>query len=200
MVLIIDNYDSFVYNLRDLFLQVYGAEVLVKRNDVLDIADISALKPSLIVLSPGPKAPKDAGICLDIVRYFAGKIPIFGVCLGHQVICEAFGGTVEPSGTPFHGRNSLVYHDSSGIFKGLVNPISVGRYHSLIATKPPIDFEVSARTEDGTIMGLRSARLRIESVQFHPESILTTQGKYLIKLLVNTHHPSKNGVDKLRYQ
>ncbi|WP_321408732.1 aminodeoxychorismate/anthranilate synthase component II [Tolumonas auensis] len=188
MILLIDNYDSFTYNLVQYFGQL-GAQVDVCRNDTVTIPDISALRPSHLVISPGPCTPNEAGISLDAIRMFAGKIPILGVCLGHQAIAQAFGGTVIRARQVMHGKTSLIGHDGKGVFRGLNNPLTVTRYHSLLVEESslPAEFEVSAWTLPDAggareIMGLRHRSLPVEGVQFHPESILSEQG---LELLAN---------------
>lgn len=187
MLLMIDNYDSFTYNLVQYFGEL-GAEVQVFRNDKITIAEIEQLDPDHIVISPGPCTPNEAGISLDVIKYFAGKKPILGVCLGHQSIGQAFGGEIVHAGEIMHGKTSPVYHDNSSVFKGLANPLQATRYHSLVINKNnlPDCFEVTAWTqnEDGSldeIMGVIHKSLPIEGVQFHPESILTEQGHALLK-------------------
>ncbi|GAC1455623.1 MAG: aminodeoxychorismate/anthranilate synthase component II [Steroidobacteraceae bacterium] len=180
-LLLIDNYDSFTYNLVQAFL-VLGAEVSVYRNDALTPAAALALAPSHLCISPGPGTPYDAGVSMDMIRAFAGRIPVLGVCLGHQSIVEVFGGQVVRAGRLMHGKTSLVRHDGRTLFQGLTLPCEVGRYHSLIAapeTLPPV-LEVSARTAEGEIMGVRHRTLAVEGVQFHPESILTPEGPRLL--------------------
>ncbi|HWQ35167.1 MAG TPA: aminodeoxychorismate/anthranilate synthase component II [Blastocatellia bacterium] len=181
MILVIDNYDSFTYNLVQ-FLGELGAEPTAARNDEITIEDISNLSPQGIVISPGPCTPDQAGISLDVVRSFAGKIPILGVCLGHQTIGQAFGGRVVRAPYLMHGKTSEISHDQKTIFEGLESPFTATRYHSLIveADSLPAELEVSARTDDQIIMGLRHRRFLIEGVQFHPESIMTTAGKRLL--------------------
>ena len=176
-LLLIDNYDSFTYNLVQAFL-VLGADVRVFRNDAIDIATAQALAPSHLCISPGPGTPYDAGISMDMIRAFAGHVPVLGVCLGHQSIVEVFGGKVVRAGRLMHGKTSPVHHDGRTLFAGLPQPCEVGRYHSLIAqpeTLPPI-LEVTARTPEGEIMGVRHRELVVEGVQFHPESVLTPDG------------------------
>jgi anthranilate synthase/aminodeoxychorismate synthase-like glutamine amidotransferase len=181
-LLLIDNYDSFTYNLVQAFM-VLGAEVLVYRNDALEVAAAEALAPTHLCISPGPGTPQQAGVSIAMIRHFAGRIPVFGVCLGHQAITEAFGGQVVRAPRLMHGKTSPVEHDGQGVFAGIANPCEVGRYHSLIAagdTLPPT-LVVTARTREGEIMGLRHTRLRIEGVQFHPESVLTPDGPAMMK-------------------
>ena len=184
MLLVIDNYDSFTYNLVQ-YLGELGEDVEVRRNNEVTVDEIdSELKPDRIVISPGPGTPDDAGVSLDVIKHLGGKIPILGVCLGHQSIGQAFGGRVVRAPKLFHGKSSLVHHDGLTVFAGLDQDFAAGRYHSLIVDDAglPDCFEVSARTPDGVIMGLRHRTMKIEGVQFHPESIMTTQGK---KLLAN---------------
>ncbi len=176
-LLLIDNYDSFTYYLVQAFL-VLGADVRVFRNDAIDIAAAQALAPSHLCISPGPGTPYDAGISMDMIRAFAGHVPVLGVCLGHQSIVEVFGGKVVRAGRLMHGKTSPVHHDGRTLFAGLPQPCEVGRYHSLIAqpeTLPSI-LEVTARTPEGEIMGVRHRELVVEGVQFHPESVLTPDG------------------------
>jgi len=180
-LVLIDNYDSFTYNLVQAFL-VLGAEVLVYRNDAITVAAARALGPTHLCISPGPGTPYDAGVSMEMIRAFAGRVPVLGVCLGHQSIVEAFGGKVVRAGRLMHGKTSLVHHDGLGLFAGMPQPCEVGRYHSLIAapeTLPP-ELTVSARTPEGEIMGVRHKDLAVEGVQFHPESILTPQGPRLL--------------------
>jgi len=183
MLLVIDNYDSFTYNLVQ-HLGELGEQVEVRRNDEITVDEIRKLGPSRIVISPGPGTPDDAGVSLKVVESFAGKIPILGVCLGHQSIGQVFGGRVVRAPQLCHGKSSPVQHDGKTIFAGLDQSFSAGRYHSLIVEDEslPSSLEVSARTGDGIIMGLRHREMKIEGVQFHPESIMTTEGK---KLLAN---------------
>lgn len=182
MILLIDNYDSFTYNLVQ-YLGELGAEVLVKRNDAIDCRGIARLKPEKIVISPGPGTPKEAGISVELIRHFAGKIPILGVCLGHQAIGCAFGGDIVRAPKIMHGKTSEIEHDSRTVFSGLPNPFTATRYHSLIIDPNtlPRELEVSARTKDGVIMGVRHKEYPLEGVQFHPESILTHVGKDLLR-------------------
>ena len=181
MILLIDNYDSFVYNLAR-YLERLGQEPLVVRNDRIDVTRIGELAPNAIVLSPGPCTPREAGCCLDVVRQLHPTVPILGICLGHQVIAEAFGGRIVRAPEPIHGRTSKIHHDGRGIFVGLPNPIIACRYHSLVvkASSLPNGLEVSAHTNDGTIMGLRHTSLPVVGLQFHPESILTESGYDLL--------------------
>jgi anthranilate synthase/aminodeoxychorismate synthase-like glutamine amidotransferase len=180
-LLLIDNYDSFTYNLVQAFL-VLGADVRVFRNDAISIADAQALAPTHLCISPGPGTPYDAGISMDMIRAFAGKVPVLGVCLGHQSITEVFGGKVVRAGRLMHGKTSPITHDGHGLFAGLPNPCEVGRYHSLIAQPEslPAVLEVTARTPEGEIMGVRHRDLMVEGVQFHPESVLTPDGPTLM--------------------
>jgi anthranilate synthase component 2/para-aminobenzoate synthetase component 2 len=180
-LLLIDNYDSFTYNLVQAFL-VLGAEVEVYRNDALTPQAALARAPTHLCISPGPGTPYDAGVSMDMIRAFAGRVPVLGVCLGHQSIVEVFGGQVVRAGRLMHGKTSLVRHDGRTVFTALPQPCEVGRYHSLIAspgTLPEV-LEVSARTDEGEIMGVRHRSLTVEGVQFHPESILTPQGPKLL--------------------
>lgn len=183
MILLVDNYDSFTFNLYQSIGQL-GHKCVVRRNDQLTLNEIERMKPSRIVISPGPGAPISAGLTLAIIKSFAGRIPIFGVCLGHQAIGEAFGGKVVRAQRPRHGKLSKINHDGRGAFKGLPEGFTAARYHSLVVEESslPSCLEVSARSEDGLIMGLRHKTLEVEGVQFHPESIATTNG---IELLAN---------------
>lgn len=182
MVFVLDNYDSFTYNLVQ-YMGELGAEMTVRRNDELSVDEVEALEPERILLSPGPCTPHEAGISIEVIKRFAGKVPILGVCLGHQAIGAAFGGNVVRAAQLMHGKTSEVAHDGRTIFSGLANPMTCTRYHSLIVAEEnlPEDLEVTARTADGTIMGLRHREYQIEGVQFHPESVLTQDGKRLIK-------------------
>lgn len=186
MILVIDNYDSFVFNLVQCLGEL-GAGLTVHRNDEVTADAIRATDPSAILLSPGPGRPVGAGVCLDVVRDLAVDIPILGVCLGHQVIGEAFGAAVVRADRVIHGKTSLIYHDGRTIFRGLDDPFVATRYHSLVVSRNglPDCFEVSAWTEDGLIMGLRHRTLPAEGVQFHPESILTTEGSKLLANFAN---------------
>ena len=177
MILVIDNFDSFTFNLVQYLRQI-GPEVLVRRNDKVTEEEVGKMRPEAILISPGPGNPDTAGICLDIVRRFHMEIPILGVCLGQQVIAQAFGGHVGKGSSPVHGKTSLITHDGRGIFSGIPSPLSVARYHSLVVdeNRLPDCLEVSARTADGEIMAIRHTEYRVEGVQFHPEAILTENG------------------------
>lgn len=181
MILMIDNYDSFTYNLVQ-YLGELGADVRVYRNDQIAVADIERLAPEKIVISPGPCTPKEAGISCEVIRHFAGQIPLLGVCLGHQCIGDVFGGEIVRAPALFHGKTSMIYHDGKTIFRGLPRPFEATRYHSLVIRRDtlPDCLELSAETDDGVIMGVRHRELPIEGVQFHPESILTREGKNLL--------------------
>jgi anthranilate synthase/aminodeoxychorismate synthase-like glutamine amidotransferase len=181
-LLLIDNYDSFTYNLVQAFM-VLGAEVIVHRNDAITPDAAVALAPTHLCISPGPGTPQQAGVSIAMIRTFAGRIPVFGVCLGHQAITEAFGGQVVRAPRLMHGKTSQIEHDGQGVFAGIPNPCEVGRYHSLIAERAtlPAELSVTAQTAAGEIMGLRHATLNIEGVQFHPESVLTPLGPAMMK-------------------
>ena len=181
-LLLVDNYDSFTYNLVQAFL-VLGADVQVHRNDAIGVQEALALSPTHLCISPGPGTPGDAGVSMDMIRAFAGRIPVLGVCLGHQSIVEVFGGKVVRAGRLMHGKTSMIEHDGLGVFSGLPRPCEVGRYHSLIAAPEtlPAELMVSARTAEGEIMGVRHRELQVEGVQFHPESILTPEGPRLLE-------------------
>ena len=185
-LLLIDNYDSFTYNLVQAFL-ILGAEVEVYRNDAIDLAAAEALAPTHLCISPGPGTPAQAGVSIAMIRAFAGRIPVLGVCLGHQSITEAFGGRVVRAGRLMHGKTSMIEHDGAGVFAGIANPCEVGRYHSLIAEPAslPAELLVSARTAEGEIMGLRHRHLSIEGVQFHPESVLSPDGPAMLGNFLN---------------
>ena len=182
MILLLDNYDSFTYNLAQ-YLGELGCELEVRRNDKISLDEVAARKFERIVISPGPCTPKDAGISIELIRRFAGEIPILGVCLGHQAMGEAFGGRVVRAKSIIHGKTSEVLHDGKTIFRGLARPFTATRYHSLIVERKslPRTLEISAETADGTIMGLRNRKFRVEGVQFHPESVLTGPGKELLR-------------------
>jgi anthranilate synthase/aminodeoxychorismate synthase-like glutamine amidotransferase len=182
MLLVIDNYDSFTYNLVQ-YLGELGQEVRVVRNDEIAAADIAGLAPSTIVISPGPCTPNEAGISLEVIQTYAGKIPILGVCLGHQAIGQAFGGKIVRAARVMHGKTSQISHDGRGMFTGLPNPFQATRYHSLLIERAsvPDALEVTATSPDGEIMAVRHKSLPIEGVQFHPESFLTTSGKDLLR-------------------
>jgi para-aminobenzoate synthetase component 2 len=182
MILMIDNYDSFTYNLVQ-YLGELGAEVIVFRNDRITIPEIERLAPERIVISPGPCTPREAGISIEVIKHFAGKVPILGVCLGHQAIGAAFGGRIVRAKNLMHGKTSMIYHDGKTIFEGIPNPFEATRYHSLVIEKEslPQELIITAWTEDGEIMGVRHKRYVIEGVQFHPESILTKHGHDILR-------------------
>ncbi|WP_069802999.1 anthranilate synthase component II [Thermogemmatispora onikobensis] len=182
MILLIDNYDSFTYNLYQ-YLSELGAEVLVRRNDQLTLDEIAALQPERIVISPGPCTPNEAGLSCEIIATFGSRLPILGVCLGHQAIGQVYGGRVIRAPEPVHGKTSLIYHRGQGCLRDLPNPFEANRYHSLIVERSslPAELEITAETADGLIMGLRHRRYPVEGVQFHPESIMTTVGKDLLR-------------------
>jgi para-aminobenzoate synthetase component II len=188
MILMIDNYDSFTYNLVQ-YLGEMGEELKVIRNDQTSIKEIDQINPQFLMISPGPCSPNEAGISLEAIKNFAGKTPIFGVCLGHQAIAQVFGGEVVRADRLMHGKTSMVYHDGKTIFAGLENPFPAARYHSLIVKKEslPECLEVSAWTEEGEIMAIRHKTLPVEGVQFHPESILTTSGKQLLRNFISCY-------------
>lgn len=182
MLLFIDNYDSFTYNIVQYFAEL-GQEVVVRRNDDISLDDISVLQPQYLVIGPGPCAPKDAGISVAAIQYFAGKLPILGVCLGHQAIGEAFGGNIVRAQTLMHGKVSPVYHLGEGVFKNLPNPVTCTRYHSLVIDRYslPASLKVTAWTEDQEIMGVRHQEYAVEGVQFHPEALLTEHGHDMLR-------------------
>ncbi len=186
MLLIIDNYDSFTYNLVQYFREL-GEEVLVYRNDGITPGEVPRLAPEMIVISPGPCTPREAGVSVQTIERFAGRIPILGVCLGHQSIGFAFGGKIVHARRLMHGKRSPVFHDGKGLFRGLTNPFEAGRYHSLAVSRDSLNgqLEVSAWTEDGEIMGLRHRTCLVEGVQFHPESVLTREGKDILKNFID---------------
>ncbi len=186
MILLIDNYDSFTYNLYQYLCEL-GAEVRVARNDEISLQEIEAMAPQGIVVSPGPCTPKEAGISGEVVARFGEKLPVLGVCLGHQTIGYTYGGTVEQAPEIMHGKTSMVYHDGKGLYEGLPNPFEAIRYHSLIVNPEslPESLEVTSRTEDGIVMGVRHKSLPVEGVQFHPESIMTRVGHDLLRNYLN---------------
>jgi len=192
VILLVDNYDSFTFNLYQ-YLGELGAEVRVIRNDVMSVDEALALEPEKIVISPGPGTPDDAGISLELIR--RSPVPLLGVCLGHQALGQVFGGTVVRAAKLMHGKTSEIRHDGKGVFAGLSNPFTATRYHSLIVLPEtvPEDLEISARTEDGQVMGLRHRRFPIEGVQFHPESILTVEGKRLLANFLGAPAPAAVG-------
>ncbi|SHJ14615.1 para-aminobenzoate synthetase component 2 [Rubritalea squalenifaciens DSM 18772] len=182
MLLVIDNYDSFTYNLVQYFGEL-GQEMKVVRNDKISLEEISELAPDHICISPGPCTPNEAGVSCDVIREFGGKIPIFGVCLGHQSIGQVYGGDVIRAEQLMHGKTSKVFHEGKSVFRGLPNPLTATRYHSLIVKRDtlPDCLEITAETEDGVIMGLRHKELEVHGVQFHPESILTERGREMLQ-------------------
>ncbi len=182
MILLLDNYDSFTYNLAQ-YLGELGCQVEVHRNDRISVEQITQRKPERIVISPGPCTPQEAGICVELIQKLAGKIPILGVCLGHQAIGAAFGGKIIRAPKLFHGKTSQIRHDGSGVFRGLANPFTATRYHSLIVERKslPAELQVTAETDDDIIMGLQHRQYPLMGVQFHPESVLTDSGKQLLK-------------------
>jgi anthranilate synthase/aminodeoxychorismate synthase-like glutamine amidotransferase len=190
MHLLIDNYDSFTYNIVQAMGEL-GAEILVKRNDTLTVAEAEALGPDSLIISPGPGYPKDAGVSVDLIKAFTGRIPILGVCLGHQCIVEAFGGRISRAERVMHGKTSRVYHDGATVYTGLSNPFTATRYHSLIATESdlPAGLQVASYTSGGEIMGVRAREERVEGLQFHPESILTPEGDKLLANFLQTAKP-----------
>ena len=181
MILVIDNYDSFTYNLVQ-YLGELGQEPAAYRNDAITVEQIEDMSPSHIIISPGPCTPLEAGISNDVIRYFRGRIPILGVCLGHQCIGYVYGGLIKRAALPMHGKESLIYHDGETVFRGLPSPLVGGRYHSLVidTESVPAALEVSAKTGDGVIMGVRNRRDAVEGVQFHPESIMTPTGHNIL--------------------
>jgi anthranilate synthase/aminodeoxychorismate synthase-like glutamine amidotransferase len=190
MIVIIDNYDSFTYNIVQT-LGGMGAKMEIFRNDRIDVAGIAALQPDRLLISPGPCDPAQAGISIEAIRYFAGKIPVLGVCLGHQSIGAAFGGKVVRAGRLMHGKTSPIYHDGRGVFTALPNPFEAMRYHSLLVEEEslPDCLEVTARTDQNELMGLRHKSLIVEGVQFHPESIMTPDGVRLLKNFIDPAYP-----------
>jgi anthranilate synthase component 2 len=188
MLLMIDNYDSFTYNLVQYFGEL-GEEVKVIRNDEIDLAGVAALKPDHIVISPGPCTPTEAGISVPLIQAMAGKVPLLGVCLGHQSIGQAFGGRIVHAKQLMHGKTSPIHHADKGVFRGLPNPFTATRYHSLVIEREslPDCLEITAWTDDGEIMGVRHKTLAVEGVQFHPESVLTEHGHALLKNFLDEH-------------
>ena len=181
MILLIDNYDSFTWNLAQ-YLGALGAALLVRRNDEIPLDEIAALRPERIVISPGPGRPEDAGVSVEVIRRFAPAIPLLGVCLGHQAIGVAFGGSIVRALQLMHGKVSSIEHDGRGVFRGLSHPFTAGRYHSLVIAEPiPAELEATARSEDGTIMGVRHRQFPVHGVQFHPESVLTGEGRQMLR-------------------
>jgi anthranilate synthase component 2 len=182
MILLIDNYDSFTFNLYQ-YMGIFTQDIKVVRNDEITIEEIKGLSPERIVLSPGPKSPKEAGICMDVVKEFYDKVPILGICLGHQCIGEAFGGTVSYAKELYHGRQSQIRHDGTGIFEGIPSPVKVARYHSLAVQRDdlPECLTVTAETDDGEIMAVKHVRYPVVGLQFHPESIYTEHGKRMVE-------------------
>jgi anthranilate synthase component II len=181
VILLIDNYDSFTFNLAQ-YLGELGAPPVVRRNDEVSVDDIAAMRPDRIVISPGPGRPEDAGVSVEVIRRFGQQTPVLGVCLGHQGIGVAFGGSVVRAGELMHGKTSTVHHDGAGLFRGVSQPFAAGRYHSLVIAQPlPADLELAARTDDGVVMGVRHRSFPIHGVQFHPESVLTNEGRKLLR-------------------
>ena len=181
MILLIDNYDSFTWNLAQ-YLGALGAALLVRRNDEIPLDEIAALRPERIVISPGPGRPEDAGVSVELIRRFAPAIPLLGVCLGHQAIGVAFGGSIVRALQLMHGKVSSIEHDGRGVFRGVSHPFTAGRYHSLVIAEPiPEELEATARSEDGTIMGVRHRQFPVHGVQFHPESVLTAEGRRVLR-------------------
>ncbi|WP_079474383.1 aminodeoxychorismate/anthranilate synthase component II [Marinococcus halophilus] len=192
MILMIDNYDSFTYNLVQ-YLGEMGEELEVRRNDQITVEEIAQLNPDILMISPGPCSPDEAGISVEAIRRFAGEIPIFGVCLGHQAIAQAFGGDVVRAERLMHGKTSEIHHDGVSIYTDLPNPLTATRYHSLIVKREtlPDCFDITSETEAGEIMGIRHRALPVEGVQFHPESIMTGEGKQMLKRFVDRHRQSE---------
>jgi len=197
MILVIDNYDSFAYNLVQ-YVGELGWEPIVFRNDQVTLEQIGEMSPSHIVISPGPCTPLEAGISNDVVRQYRGKIPILGVCLGHQCIGYVYGGTIKRAMIPVHGKTSCIYHDGDTVFKGVPSPLVGGRYHSLVvdAGSVPVSLEVSARTEEGEIMGVRNREDVVEGIQFHPESILTEKGHDILANFLSLPGPQSKTKEK----
>lgn len=182
MILLIDNYDSFVFNLAQAFMEL-GEDVIVKRNDQITLKEAEKLSSDFLVISPGPKTPKEAGLSNDLIRIFSDRIPVFGVCLGHQCIAYAFGGKIKRAENVMHGKLSKIYHDEKTIYEGVSNPFSATRYHSLVVEEEslPSCFEISSYTQEGEIMGIRLNGKKVEGVQFHPESFLTEEGMKILR-------------------
>ena len=180
MLLLIDNYDSFTYNLAHLFGEL-GAEVVVRRNDEITVAEAEAMAPTHVVVSPGPGTPAEAGVSEAVIERLAGRVPVLGVCLGHQVIVDMYGGEVGRASRLMHGKSDMVTHDGSPLYDGIPSPFEAGRYHSLAALDVPAALEVTARTTDGEVMGVRHRERAVHGVQFHPESVLTPEGRRLIE-------------------
>ncbi|MGX6592559.1 anthranilate synthase component II [Cetobacterium ceti] len=195
MILMIDNFDSFTYNLVQ-YLEMLNEKVIVKRNNEIKIEEIEKLNPEIIVISPGPGNPKEAGITLDVIKYFKGKIPILGICLGHQSIGEIFGGKVIKAKEPIHGKVYPITHNNKGVFKNLKNPLNVTRYHSLIIEREslPEELEITGETENGEIMGIKHKKYLIEGVQFHPEAILTECGLEILNNFLEEARNDNKGV------
>ena len=193
MLLLIDNYDSFTYNLFQ-YLSELGEEVVVIRNNKTTLEEIEKMKPQRIVISPGPSTPLQAGISNEVIRHFSPRLPILGVCLGHQCIGYSYGGSIGPAKKIMHGKSSLIHHNSQGVFAGLPNPFSAIRYHSLVVRHDglPDCLEITAQTDDGTIMGLRHRQYPVQGIQFHPESFMTEIGKDLLKNFLTGRRPNRN--------
>ncbi len=195
MLLLIDNYDSFTYNLYQYLSELGADDIEVIRNDQATVDELEAMNPERVVISPGPSRPENAGISVEAIKRFAGKVPVLGVCLGHQCLADAFGGKVIHAGEIRHGKTSAIHHDGKGVFAGIDNPFEAVRYHSLTIDPDsvPDGFEVTARTENGIIMGVRHKTLAIEGVQFHPESIVTEPGKQLLQNFLNMEETAAAG-------
>ncbi|MCH8224130.1 MAG: aminodeoxychorismate/anthranilate synthase component II [Chloroflexi bacterium] len=193
MLLLIDNYDSFTYNLYQYLSELGVSEIEVVRNDQMTVAELEAMKPERVVVSPGPSRPENAGVSVEAIKRFAGVVPVLGVCLGHQCLADAFGGKVVHAGEIMHGKTSLINHDGKGVFAGVPDPFEAVRYHSL-AIEPdslPKELEVTARTDNGIIMGVRHRKYAIEGMQFHPESIVTPAGKQLLQNFLDMKEPER---------
>ena len=193
MLLLIDNYDSFTYNLYQYLSELGVSEIEVVRNDQMTVAELEAMKPERVVVSPGPSRPENAGVSVEAIKRFAGVVPVLGVCLGHQCLADAFGGKVVHAGEIMHGKTSLINHDGKGVFAGVPDPFEAVRYHSL-AIEPdslPAELEVTARTDNGIIMGVRHRKYAIEGMQFHPESIVTPAGKQLLQNFLDMKEPER---------